>query len=469
MFEQPLYEYEPTPAQQQEGSLFHDYEVKGWMSSSGLFKVIGLSTVVNIVALVVFAQTSLLTMKGCDSPLVGSVCQVLDTVYVGALLFGTDRDYVDAEYDKIDLGDSEITFIDVSKETPPLTYPAGYFQVANPEDFLTPSVDDLEFAAGGLFNGGIPGNIPGITAPSYGESLVDTPPNLPKPNPDVVDPDSLPQSNGATEYKWPTPWKPAKPRRGGKKPPLSSSTPIEDVSGFPQPDPNTVAENQSPSPSPSPTPPVVEPTDPVTDVELNKRPFVDLANTLNGLLDKKMVDLATPFKIKATGKLDKNGKLDRKSFAYIETLSPDPRMIEVVQEAIEATNDSNFLQYLSMLNAKNLSFEIFQDNDKIVAVVQSEFETDLRARSMSSLLSAFIDAKKKSKETPDASQADKDDLAMLRNAKVEPSGKKLVVSFMIPKGDFHPMINRMLAEQKAQPKPAETTGGVPKTPDPVVK
>ncbi len=465
MFEQPLYEFEPTPAPQLESDLFHDYEVKGWMSSRGLFKVIGISAVANVVALLVFAQTSLLTMKGCDSPLVGSVCQVLDTVYVGSLLFGTDREYVDAEYDRIDLGDSEITYIDVSKVTPPLNYPAGYFQIANPEEMAV--VDDSQFGSNDLFTHGIPGIPNGmpLSEPSFGGNLIDTPPNIPKSNPNVVDPSTLPGSSGNDGgVYWPTP---ARPRRT-KRPPLTTSTPPEDVSGFPIPDANTVAEKTTPSPSPTPQP-TVEPTEPVTDVELNKRPFIDLANTLNGLLDKKMVDLATPFKIKATGKLDKNGKLERKSFAYTERLSPDPRMIEVVQEAIEAMNESNYLQYLTMVNAKDLTFEIFQDNDKVVAVVQSEFDTDQRARSMSTLLSAFIDLKKKAKEAPDASANDKDDLVLLQNAKVEPQGKKLVVSFMIPKGNMQTMILRKLAEQKAQPKPAETTGGMPKTPDPAVK
>ena len=45
-------------------------------------------------------------MKGCESPLVGRVCDVLDTVYVSSMLFGTDRDYVDAVYDKTELGDA---------------------------------------------------------------------------------------------------------------------------------------------------------------------------------------------------------------------------------------------------------------------------------------------------------------------------------------------------------------------------
>ncbi len=457
MFEQPLYEFEPTPAPQHEGDLFHDYELKGWISSPGLFKVIGVSSVAVIVSILVVAQTSLLTMKGCDSPLVGSVCQVLDTVYVGSLLFGTDREYVDAAYDKIDLEDSEITYIDVSKETPPLTYPAGYFQVANPEEM---AMIEPDFGTGtnDLFTHGIPGipNGMSITEPSTGESLFDTQPNIPRSNPNVNDETmpSMGNSNGGGSRNWPKRWKPGK----GKRPPLESVNPVETPDGFPEPDPNAVAEKQSPAPSPTPTPPAVEPTGPVTDVELNKRPFVDLANLLNGFLDKKMVNLETPFLINATGKLDKNGKLERKSFTYTKRISSDQRMLEVINSAIEALNESGYLQYLSMLKGKDLTFEVFQDDQKVVAVVQSEFETDMRANTMSSLLSEYINGKIRAKQAPDASENDKDDLVLLQNAKVEHPGKTLKISFLIPKADLQRMIQKKLAEQRTQPQPVNTPG-----------
>src|SRR5438876_8126475 len=134
MFEQSLYQESAAGQPCSEGDLFRSYEIKNWNYSPRLFKIIGISALANMLAILIVAQTSLLTMKGCDSPLVGGVCQVLDTVYIGALLFGTDREYVDAAYEKTDLGeDAEITYIDVSNITPPLQYPAGYFQIANPE------------------------------------------------------------------------------------------------------------------------------------------------------------------------------------------------------------------------------------------------------------------------------------------------------------------------------------------------
>src|SRR5687768_5111605 len=103
MFEQQLYDQEVSEVRTQPGDLFHNYEIKNWNFSPRLYKILGFSAVFNILAIVVIASSGLLTARGCDSPFVGRVCQVLDTVYVGSLIFGTDRDYVDAPYEKTDL------------------------------------------------------------------------------------------------------------------------------------------------------------------------------------------------------------------------------------------------------------------------------------------------------------------------------------------------------------------------------
>jgi hypothetical protein len=94
MFEQQLFDTDETvrPVESDETGLFGNYEIRSWELSPRIYKILGASAIANLLALLVFAQTSLLTMKGCDSPLVGSVCQALDTVYVGAMLFGTDRE-----------------------------------------------------------------------------------------------------------------------------------------------------------------------------------------------------------------------------------------------------------------------------------------------------------------------------------------------------------------------------------------
>jgi hypothetical protein len=456
MFEQQSYEYYPAPPPPPlaEGDLFHHYEIRSWDLTPRIFKILAISAVFNIAVVLFAAQTSLLTLKGCDSPLVGSVCQALDTVYVSSLLFGTQREYVDAVYDKTKLGaDDDITFVDVSKETPPLTYPAGYFELANPEQFqelalIDNSVDDLE--GSGFTNGNIPGIPPGIplSHPNNGSSLFDTPQTLPHNNPHVLE-GQLP---GAGNHNGFTP--PKSPRRGLGGRVTPPAAPHASPTGTPD---ETVAGNKNPTTDPNGNGNKVDPTEPITDAQINKRPFVDLANYINDLLDKNEVKLDSQFAISATGKLDKDGKLDPKSFKYLKAESTDVKMLEVVKEAIEAMNASGYLQYLKDLSGKNLTIQILQDNDNVGALIKSDLESDNKAKTISSGLNMLIGFKKQAKEAPTADQNDKDDLVLLQNAAVTAQGKTLVIGFNIPKADIQRMIQRKLAEQKAQPKPDETT------------
>lgn len=428
MFEQSLYDVDPIAPPLAEGDLFHNYEIRNWDFGPRIYRIVAIAGVGNILALLIVAQTSLLTLKGCDSPLVSTVCQAIDTLVVGTTIFGTEREYVDAVYEKTDLGDVDVTFVDVSGQEPQFQYPVDYFKIANPEQEQASVAQFADNDPFGLNSVPFPTGVP-ITPPSRGGGLLNTTPKLPKANNDVID-GTLPDAIGSGDTK------PAKPGKAK-----------------PTPSPDTTAKTDEPK---------VDPTAPVTDVELNKRPFTDLGNTVNDLLAKRQVNLETPFLIKASGKLDKNGRLDPKSFKITQAESPDPRMLEVIKEAIQAMDASGYLQYLSMVNVKDISFIIQQDSDNVTAFVESQFDNDLRPRTISTLLTGYINTKKEAKAAPDASQNDKDDLVLLQNAAVTPNGKKLVISFSIPKAEVQRMIQRKLAEQKAEPKQpnSNTSGGL---------
>ena len=129
MFEQELYDQQASQLHTQPGDLFFNYEIKNWNFTPRLYKILAISAVFNIVALLVVSTSGVLTARGCNSPFVGRVCQVLDTVYVGSLLFGTESEYADMDYTKTELEDADVTFIDVTGVEPQLTYPEGYFQL----------------------------------------------------------------------------------------------------------------------------------------------------------------------------------------------------------------------------------------------------------------------------------------------------------------------------------------------------
>jgi hypothetical protein len=425
MFEQSLYDTEPVAAPLSEGDLFHTYEIKNWEFGPRIYKILAIAAAGNLFALLIFGQTSLLTMKGCDSPLVGRVCEALDVVYVGTMLFGTDRDYVDKVYEKTDLGDADITFVDVSNVEPRVDYPLSFVDAVTGEVVpmfpqSAPLTDtDLAFNTTSNFPPGIP-----YTPPTTrGNSLLDTKPNIPKTNDDVIDGELPTLGGGSTTGSNDKPRKPRQPK------------------ATPTPDDSTTAGNN----------PKVDPTDPAKP-DINKRPFVDLANSVNDLLDKKQVRLDSAFVVNASGKLTKEGKLDPKSFKWGQVASEDQKMVDVVKEAIEAINDSGYLQYLKDISGKDFNLMLQQDESNISALVQSEMESETRARSISSALSLAMSIAKKAKSGEGADQNDKDDLVLLENAKVEAIGKKVVIKFLVPKTIALPMIQRKLAEQKAAPK-----------------
>lgn len=425
MFEQQLFNEDAAePAKAEPGDLLYNYEIKTWDLNPRIYKILAVSAIANILALVVVAQTNMLTMRGCDSPFVGRVCQVLDTVYVGKVLLGTEREYIDAEYDRIDLGEADITMIDVSNMEAPLSYPEGYFQIANPEQFAA-----MQAAANNPTMGFVP---PGVAPnPTIGPDMLNTQPILPKPNKDAVK-GNLPDSLFEVEGENPTTANGG--RKGGKK-------------GNTKPDPNQTASNSNTN-----TEPKADPTAAISGVEINTRPMVDLGNYVIELKEKNEVNLESEFEIAARGKLDKTGKLDRASFRFINASSTDEKLIEVVKESIEAVNVAGYLQYLEQLSGKDLELFFKQDAENISALIQSEMESETRAQAVKTWLQIGLDWTRSKKEAADADQNDKDDLELLKNATIEVQGKKVVINFAVPKTVAHPMIQRKLAELAAEAK-----------------
>lgn len=431
MFEEELYKQEILAAEPQEGDLFKDYEIRNWDFSPRIYKIIAASAILNVLAFTVIAQSNILTTRGCESPFVGRVCEVLDMAYIGAKIYGTDREFIDVAYDRIDLGDAEITMIDVSGETPPLSYPEGYFQIANPEQFAMMQAQ-AENPGSGMFVPGIPSPSPST---SSGSSFLNTTPKLPKPNRNAVKGD-LPKSPFSFE---------------GDENEDKNDEKTAENKGKDNKNANTNS-NTSAANDPVTNNPTVTPTDPVAGVDINKRPMVDLGNFVIELQEKNEVDLQAEFIVNAQGKFDKNGRLDPKTFRFIEAKSSNENLIAVVKESIEAINVAGYLQYLKEISGKDIKLLLQQDAENISAVIQSEMESETRARSIKSALDLAISIAKKNKTSENADQNDKDDLILLESARVEVDGKKVVIHFNVPKTVAHPMIQRKLAEQAAENK-----------------
>lgn len=440
MFEQESYDKATVRAESQPGGLFSKYEIKNWEFSPLIYKILAASAVLHLAVLAFISQTNVLTMRGCDSPWVGRVCRVVDMAYVGAMLLGTEREYVDQEYEKTELGEADVTFIDVTNSAP-LTYPEGYFQIANPVQFQMLQQQALNPTGDSMIPGYQPPGISPMT--SFENDLLSKPAKLPPANPNPFIEDA-PTPNPANSSMTATVRRPK--GRGGKisqgvEPEVKSTPKDETVAGS----------NVSPQPLPNTK------TDPITGDEINNRPFTELGKFVNSALDKKETDLQSEFKLSAVGKLTKEGKIDPKTFKYTNAESADKKLIEVLQEAIEAFNDSGRLKVLESLSGKDLKLDVQQDSTNIAAVIQSELESENRARAAQSSLKVLLDAAKFLKSRPDADQNDKDDLLLLQGASIESEGKNLVIKFNVQKDVVHQMLQRKLADaRKANSEPSST-------------
>ncbi|HSI88894.1 MAG TPA: hypothetical protein VK918_07540 [Pyrinomonadaceae bacterium] len=436
MFEQQSYIPEAEAPVPDDGVLFRNYEIKPWEMSPRLYKILAASAIFNILAFVVIAQSNLLTMKGCDSPFVGRVCQVLDTVYIGAVLFGTERDYIDVEYDRIDLGSAEITMIDVSNEGPQLQYPEGYFQLANPEQYSAMMGQDPLSGFDSGFS----------TLPPPGPDLMNTRPVLPPPTRNPIARGNLPDSPlGDIEEDGEEESVIAGNRKGGggRLPGAENSNQETEVADAGT---NTNTAPQATQGSGS-------------GVDINRRPIVDLANHVNELRDESGLNLQGNFIIKARGRLDKEGKLDPKTFRYMEAQGEE-QLVGVVQEGISSINAAGFLKYLHMLSGEDLNLIFQQDAENLSALIESQMASETRAKSVKSLLELFLNDTRNKKMRPDATQDDKDDLTLLQGAVVRQEGAKLIIEFVVPKNVAHPMIERKLAEQKAEARKPNGNAGL---------
>ncbi len=438
--------------QQQEKELFKSYEIKNWELSPRIYKIIGVSLMANLLVLFVAGQINL-TQKGCDTPFVSGICQVLNTVSIGSALLGTDEEYVSKEYVKNELEDADITYIDVSSDTPPLKYPEGYFALANPNDFA--AMQNPDFPAMPTIDG-----FPNNRIVSGGTDLMNTPQVVPTPNDNAVKgtvPDS-PFSFGSENPPVKIP-----PYKGGKSqiytrklPKIKNDSPKmlpsdEELAGKTKgKDSKDKTEEKQPDEN---QPPVG--SDAVTAVEINKKPLEDFAETVlakTAAENKQKIDLTKPFMVVMDGVISKDGKFVRAKSKYVKSAG-DQEMIDVAKEAIEAIGNSGLLGFLRNLDVEKINFTLVQDDKQIYAIIASDQKSPERANTLTSgfnglLKSAYLLDSTGMKKLGD------DEKILLNSAKTSSKDKQFILNFAMPKKDAHDMINRNL-EKEAKKREAE--------------
>lgn len=428
---------------QEEKEFLQNYELKNWNLSPRLYKILGISAIANLLVFAVIGQTDLLTRKGCNSPFVNQICQVLDTVYVGTALFGTDAEFAIKDYEKTELADSDITYIDVSGETPPLKYPEGYFALANPEQFAMMQNTDFPMVPPQTYNG-----FPTNPTIENGTNLLNTPQVVPTPNNNAVTgtiPDNPFVIGGTPTVKTPKQPKVKIP----KQPKFKNDSPKD----LPKLDGDkTTAENKDKT---EPKQPDIS-SDPVTDFRPNKKPLQDFADEILAKRSDKQkaqsnLDLTKSFKVTMSGVLTEDGKLDPKKSRYVQ-LKPeeqgDQEMVDIAKNAIEAINDSGLFYYLKTLGVDKVEFTLTQDDKQIYAVITSSQKDENKAKTISSGFNNILSIAKVTVKEEELK-------TLLNAAAVEPQGKNFVLNFKLDKPVAQKLIEQKLQEAEAKKKEKE--------------
>ena len=448
---------------QPEKDLFRNYEITSWNFSPRVYKIIAASAIFNVLTLFVLAQSNLLTTKGCESPIVGRVCQALDTIYVSSILLGTDAEFASRDYEKTSLEDAEITYIDVSGQTPPLEYPEGYFAIADPEGYaLKQQQLQMQMQNGDMSGFVMPptGSI-ATTIPNTSGDLLNTPQNLPPPTDNAII-GNLPNSPlGNT----PPPVNP--PMRNRKFPPYKMPKPtrmppmpkMNDESPKTLPDfGKETAKTETKKPE---TPEKEEPKEeskqidlaslPVAGEVINKKPFQDLGAEVLDKLAANKVDLTKSFTFVMQTGITKDAKFD-KNTARVLKREGDKEMLEVAQTAIEAIGDSGILVYLKQLNVEKINFTLVQDDKQIYAIITSDQPSEQKAKTVSSGFNAMLSIGK-------STVKEEDTLALLNAATVESKGKNFVLNFKLDKPIAQGLIKRVLDKEQAKRQQEQQPNG----------
>ena len=438
MFEKESYNFEVLAEPLREGDLFYNHEVGTWKFDNRIYAILALSLILNLGFLGFAAQTNLLMAKGCDSPWVGRVCQVLDMAYVGAVLFGTDREYADAVYERTQMEDVEVTWIDQTGVEPQFTYPEGYFyQEASSDPFAVDTSNAFNTNPGFPMTTPIPG----------GSSLIDTPPIAPKSNPNAIAgnlPDSpFDLSDTGTAPVTKTPGR----KTPGKK--SNANANKDQTVAATNTNTNTAAE-----------PPAAEDvaTADKFGVYINKRPMKDKAKETLEDVEAAKVKLDSTFKVTVVGTLGlgKDGKtvvLKNPKPVSDKNVKNDPAMEKLVQDWILAVGDAGWFGYLDKLKAKELVITIEQNDTELVASVKADQPNENYASSAASGLNSLLQIA--------ATQVKDDEKTFLEKANVKSEGKTFVLNFAIPKPVVQEMIQRKLNETAMDKKNTVNTAESP--------
>lgn len=362
--------------------LFDNFEVNRESRLSVLLRLIGASLVVHLVLVWVVVY----------------VPAVRDTVNIAALIANTK--WVDKDYVATQIGD-EVQIVELEK----FRYPDGYFALQNQNlNPVVPAAND-PFA-------------PRIISQWRGSGP--DPEVSPSPSPEVS-PEASPSASASA-----SPAASASPNsavaQAGASPSPGASPNQEQEAAQKQLD-QIAAEGKVGLPD---------------ENQINQKPLKDLAAFANDLKKQGKLDLNQSFKMVIEATWDDKGKLQ------------DPRPVEKTGDEnlnnlfgrmIAALNDSGLLIYLSPISKENpgstVRITVKQGEAEVLASFEMETASPTKAQERASGLNLAL-------YSGGVVRAGKVEAVLMKNTTVTPDGKKVVVSFSMPRQTVVDMLTKQM-------------------------
>ncbi|HKC65990.1 MAG TPA: hypothetical protein VKB86_20265 [Pyrinomonadaceae bacterium] len=168
--------------------------------------------------------------------------------------------------------------------------------------------------------------------------------------------------------------------------------------------------------------------------KINKKPLKDWLAHNNEKYKSGKLDLSKTIELVIVAKRDDKGKL---SDPQVVSKAGDPNLADAAREFVEAINDSNILYFLEGVGGSYVRFVVKLDDANVTASVESEVESEARAKDMANAYAVMLFAGKISK-------SDKDEGVIYQNTHITSKGKQVIVNFTLPRQAASEMLKKQL-------------------------
>lgn len=171
-------------------------------------------------------------------------------------------------------------------------------------------------------------------------------------------------------------------------------------------------------------------------IPVNRKPLIDLAESVNDKLAKKEIDLNAEFSLETNVVLAPDGKFDNKLSRFGKR-SGDEKMVEVARTAVEAVGNSGVFAYLKNSGVEKFTLTIGQDVKTLTARMVMELPTSNKGKTLASGLNLLLTFAKKEAKIAD-------EKTLLNASSVASNDKQVILTFALAKEIYQEMLSREL-------------------------